>query len=249
MKQNLESEDKKPSEVWKSVSQLKEKVSNDPSCNISPNEWLNYFKQLMNIEHINKYENADMYLSHDKNQNIKILNSEVTTEKVQKAAQDLKYGQTSGPDGILNEMLKITCNINAKVIVCFFNAILKSETYPDLWREHFIKPIFKGGCFNDLTNYRGVTLSSCFGNCFSEILSNRLDKFLEENNIICSEQIGFKKYCRTSDYILTLKCLIDKAFKLSKSLYVCFIDLRKAFDRVNREALLYRLSHYKLSIF
>ena len=104
-----------------------------------PNEWMNYFKQLMNIEHINKYENADMYLSHDKNQNIKILNSEVTTEEVQKAAKDLKYGKASGPDGILNEMLKITCNINTKLLVCFFNAILKSETYPDLWRENFYK--------------------------------------------------------------------------------------------------------------
>ena len=103
--------------------------------------------------------------------------------------------------------------------MCFFNAILKSETYPDLWRENFITPIFKGGCFNDPSNYRRVALSS-----FSKLLSNRLDKFLEENNIICSEQIGFKKHCRTSDHILTLKCLIDKAFKLSKSLYVCFID-------------------------
>ena len=80
MKKKLESEDKNPSEVWKSVSQLKEKVSNDPSCHISPNEWINYLKKLMNIEHIDKYENADMYLSHDKNQNIKMLNSEVTTE-------------------------------------------------------------------------------------------------------------------------------------------------------------------------
>jgi hypothetical protein len=62
LKKNLESEDKKPSEFWKSVNQLKEKVSNDPSCHISPNEWLNYFKQLMNIEHINKYENADSFL-------------------------------------------------------------------------------------------------------------------------------------------------------------------------------------------
>ena len=51
-----------------------------PSCHISPNEWINYLKKLMNIEHIDKYENADMYLSHDKNQNIKMLNSEVTTE-------------------------------------------------------------------------------------------------------------------------------------------------------------------------
>ena len=42
-------------------------------------EWMNYFKQLLNIEHINKYKNADMYLSHDNNKNIKILNSNVTT--------------------------------------------------------------------------------------------------------------------------------------------------------------------------
>jgi hypothetical protein len=128
------------------------------------------------------------------------------------------------------------------VCVCFFNAILKSETNPDLRRESCIKPIFKWGCFNDPSNYRGVALSS-----FSKLLSDRLDKFLEENNIICSEQIGFKKHCRTSDHILTLKCLIDKAFKLYIPLYVCFIDLRKAFGTVNREALLFKLSHFKLS--
>jgi hypothetical protein len=51
-----------------------------------------------------------------------------------------------------------------------------------------------------------------------KILSNRLDKFLIENDIICNEQIGFKKGCRTSDHILTLKCLIDKPFKVSKCL-------------------------------
>ena len=63
-------------------------------------------------------------------------------------------------------MLQITCNINTKVYVCFFNAILKSETNPDLRRENCIKPIFKGGCFNDPSNYRGVALSSCFGFVF-----------------------------------------------------------------------------------
>ena len=62
------------------------------------------------------------------------------------------------------------------------------------------------------------------------IIFKRTD--LEENNIVCSEQIGFKKHCRTSDHILTLKCLIDKAFKLSKSLYVCFIDFKKTLKQL-----------------
>ncbi|CAC5377719.1 unnamed protein product [Mytilus coruscus] len=82
------------------------------------------------------YENEDIHMSSYKNKNIEILNSEVTTEEVQKAAKKLKFGKASGTDGILNEMLKITCNINAKVFVCFFNAILKGEIYPDLWREN-----------------------------------------------------------------------------------------------------------------
>ena len=59
-----------------------------------------------------------IYLSHDINQNIKILISEVTTEEVHKAEKDLKYGKASGPDDILNEILQITCNINTKVCVC-----------------------------------------------------------------------------------------------------------------------------------
>jgi hypothetical protein len=55
------------------------------------------------------------------------------------------------------------------------------------------------------------------------------------------------KGCRTSDHILTLKCLIDKAFKVSKCLYVCFIDFKKAFDSVNRDALLYNMCNYKVT--
>jgi hypothetical protein len=39
---------------------------------------------------------------------------------------------------------------------------------------------------------------------------------LENNNIICPEQKGFRKGMRTSDHIFTLKTLIDKYFKKNK---------------------------------
>ena len=57
---------------------------------------------------------------------------------------------------------------------------------------------------------------------FFKILLNRLDKHLEDNSIIGSEQVGFRKHCRTTDHILTLKTFIDKAFKSSSRLYYLF---------------------------
>ena len=47
-------------------------------------------------------------------------------------------------------------------------------------------------------------------------------------------------------YILTLKTIIDKAFKSSKKVYTCYIDFKKAFDTINREALFYKLFQYNI---
>ena len=118
--------------------------------------------------------------------------------------------------------------------------------YPSMWRENMIKSIYKGGGTMDTNNYRGIAISSCFSKLICKILFNRLDKYLEDNSIIGSEQIGFRKHCRTTDHILTLKTLIDKAFKASSSLYACFVDLSKAFDTINRQTLFYKMSKYNI---
>ena len=106
-------------------------------------------------------------------------------------------------------MLKTSClvhvDIYVNIYVNTFNDILKSEVYPNKWKENLIKPLFKGGSFSDPSNYRGISLSSCLSKFLSNPLCNRLDKVLNENRIICDEQIGFKNGCRTSVHTLSLK--------------------------------------------
>jgi hypothetical protein len=48
-------------------------------------------------------------------------NSNITTEEVLKAAMSIKNGKAGGPDGILNEMLKISCIYNTTAYVNLFN--------------------------------------------------------------------------------------------------------------------------------
>ena len=88
-----------------------------------------------------------------------------------------------------------------------------------------------------------VCISSCIGKLFCSILSQRLLKHVDLNNILHKSQIGFLANNRTADHVLTLRTLIDKYVHCHKEkIYACFVDFRKAFDSVWHDGLLYKLS-------
>ena len=174
------------------------------------------------------------------------LNSDITAEEMMKAVKHLKNKKASGLDCISNEMIEASSSILPNLYVDIFNTIMRSGVFPSLWRNIFIKPLFKGGDMNDPSCYRGIAISSCLSKLFTRIMFNRLDEYLENNNMICPEQKGFRKGMRTTDHIFTLKTLIDKYFKKNKYIFACFIDLQKAFDTVNRNALLHKIFQYNI---
>ena len=127
------------------------------------------------------------------------------------------------------------------VITKLFNEILSSGLYPCQWTEGYIVPIFKKNDKNDPSNYRGITITSAFSKLFNSILNERITNHFKKNNTIDECQIGFKKEARTSDHMFTLKSLIDKYISKGKNLYACFVDFKKAFDKINHMKLLYKL--------
>ena len=54
----------------------------------------------------------------------------------------------------------------------------------------------------------GITKLSCFGKLFTAVLNNRLNKYLENMNVLCEKHAEFRKQSSTTDYIFNLKCLI-----------------------------------------
>ena len=125
--------------------------------------------------------------------------------------------------------------------------VLLQEFFPKDWGNGNIVPIYKNGCQYDPSNYRGITIANTFSKIFTSLLNNRLTKFLSTNNLMNSEQIGFKKGSRTSDHIFVLKCLIESAKRIGKPLYVCFIDFSKAFDTVWQSGLFFKLLNTGIS--
>ena len=65
------------------------------------------------------------------------------------------------------------------------------------------------------------------------------------------EQSGFREGRGCADQIFTVRCLSEKYLEKHKDIYVAFMDLEKAYDRVDREALwqLFALSLYLSLLF
>ena len=169
-----------------------------------------------------------------------VLNAPFDVSEITKIVNLLKNNKSPSLfDNILNEYLKYCNNPEFISLVCqLFNVILDSGIFPEVWSKGIILPIYKNkGDSNNPDNYRGITILSCFGKLFTSALNKRLNCFLEENNILCEEQAGFRKGYSTVDHIFSLKMIVDFYLTKKKKMYCAFIDYKKAFDSVNRLAL------------
>jgi hypothetical protein len=167
-----------------------------------------------------------------------VLNDAISEYEVTEAIKHLKKGKSCGIDNVLAEMLKLTDATAVRFLTRLFNIFFDTGTYPEEWAKAIIVPIFKKGDFNLTTNYRGVSLLSLVSKCYTFVLNKRLVNWAEEQGKLTESQAGFRKGYATTDHIFTLNAIIEKCFaKKGCKLYACFVDLKSAFDCVQREPL------------
>ena len=135
-----------------------------------------------------------------------------------------KNKKSSAGDVISNGIIKIAVEVHATNFVKLFNHVLSHGTFPHMWSEGYIVPLYKSGCLSDPGNYRGICISS--SQLFREIF---LPQFLIIVLILSWKnigfQIGFRYGFRTSDHIRVLKTLIDSYKLHKKPLFACFYRL------------------------
>ena len=128
-----------------------------------------------------------------------------------------------------------------------FNLVFASKRYPYSWCKNFLVPVFKSGIPDNPDNYRGISIGSCIGKCYSLVLFNRLIDAIDNFNLLSKSQIVFLKGYRTADHSFVINSIADHFVKTMKQdIYVAFVDLRKAYNTVNRKALINKL--YKKGI-
>ena len=131
-----------------------------------------------------------------------------------------------------------------KPLVHIFNISFSTGIFPSEMKIAKVIPLFKNGNKSDFSNYRPISLLSQFSKISEKIFNERLQQFLNANNILSNSQYGFRAHMSTVHAALELTESISNYIDSKQHCAGVFIGLKKAFDTVNHKLLVEQLSFY-----
>ena len=161
--------------------------------------------------------------------------------ETKKALRSMVNGKAVGPDELPAELLKLVLSDSSHEILLAFHDIIvdvwMTGEVPQEWKDATIKVLHKNKDRTECSNYRGLSLVSHVGKVLLKIVVNRHGDFCEEAGIPPEEQCGFRPQRSTTDMMFVVRRLQELGWTSNTSLEICFIDLAKAYDSVDRVLL------------
>lgn len=193
--------------------------------------WKNYMENLLNVENewSGELNETGIYAGPCEN---------VTTNSVENALGRMKSAKAAGPSGVTADLLKFLAEDSVERLADVANDMLSGLKMPDSWRKSVLIPLYKGkGDARTCGNYRSIKLLEHGMKVIERIFEERLRKTI----VLDEMQMGFMPGKGTIDAIFSVRQMMEKYEAAGRKLYMVFVDLEKAFDRVPRKVIWWAL--------
>ena len=165
-----------------------------------------------------------------------MLNEEDIISAIAKIPSD----SASGLDGIPVILLKNCAEELAYPIKQIWSESFHLGIVPQFFKDTCITPLFKKGA--RAVNYRPVALTSLVIKIYERILRNVMVEFIEENQILCDNQHGFRSGRSCLTQLLSHVDDIVQGLASGVDTDAIYLDFAKAFDKVDHRLLLLKMN-------
>ena len=171
------------------------------------------------------------------------LNQLITEAEIGSALHKLHNGRSAALLGYTSELLRYAQltpsehqpapqHLLVPCLKLLFNAAFTAGAVPPAWKTSLVTPIYKKGDATDASNYRPIAVGEPISRLYASILVQRLQQHTEEHSLRSPTQAGYHPGHSTNHQTFTLQHVIDKHKGLRSPLYLCFVDLKSAYDKV-----------------
>ena len=199
--------------------------------------WRGYFNELFNVPSVIDSNLIDEIhidtISKDEEERQNALPS---IEEIRRALNQMKSRKAPGSDEITADILKAGGAPVIQRLHEIFTGVWQNEEMMTDWNLAILIKLYKNKGEKQLCdNYRGISLLNVTSKIFSRIILNRIQQLIDRQ--LLEVQSGFRAQRSTIDQIFTLKLAMEKRREYNKPLFMCFIDITRAYDSVNRDLL------------
>lgn len=154
------------------------------------------------------------------------------------------FDSNKGSNNDINaRIIKLTWDTDSSILLYLINKSLEMGFVPEKWKISTVIPIKKVKLSNKADDLRPINTLPVYEQILERIVKEVLEKYLTENNVLDQNQSGFvkKHSCETA----LQNSFIDWRLDLDKGSYigVIYIDLRKAFETINKIMLINKLKN------
>ena len=144
----------------------------------------------------------------------------ISEEEVEAAISKMKLGKAGGPSGVVADMLKAAGDEGTRWMTELCNAVVRDGKIPKDWSRSWLVNVYKGkGDALACGSYRGIKLVEHAMKVLERVIERRVRNIVKIDEIFIVHQVQEKYLAR------------------NKELWMAFVDLEKAFDRVSREVV------------
>ena len=181
--------------------------------------WSEYIKELYDDE--NRPDNIEV----NSEEGPTILASEIVY-----AMKNMKYGKAPGTDDIRIEHLKALDEEGIRILTEICNDVYRTGSLPEEMKHSIFIRLPKKANATECSDYRTLCLMSNITKIILRVIVERNRRIFERE--AGKTQSGFKQGMGTREGIFNLRIIVEKLLEKHKKIYICYIDYKKAFDRV-----------------